>query len=479
MKSILHKFIIFFLALSVAACGDFGDLNSDPNKPITVSPASLLTSAERSVSDVVGSYFGTLYSQQITNITYTDDDRYGAIQVDFSGWYTGPLANLQRVIDLNTDPDTRDLATSSGSNANQIAVARILKAYFYHHITDRWGPIPYSDALKAEDGVLTPAYDSQQAIYEDMVKELKEAVAQIDGGAGPTGDFIFNGDMNEWRKFANTARLVIALRMADANENLARTEFQSAVNDGLIDADVYYPYLAEAANENPWFTRFRTREDFAVTTLVVEGLMNNGDPRLGKFADYSLNSVATGNPQHVGMPYGLSNPGAQPHDVSFPNSTYVKAQDSPLPIFTLAQVHFSMAEAVVRGWINGNAEEHYQAGIRASWDQWDVSYDDAAFNAYYNQAAVQWNAAEWEELLGYQKWVALFIQGYEAWAEWRRLDYPTLTVPEDPLNPSGGIPVRNMYPAAEANLNKANYDAGVVLLGGPDRDDTRLWWDTK
>ena len=488
MKNILNKAIIALLVFAFTACGDFGDLNVNPNKPVAVDSETLLSNSLRRIGGdsfngftgvLNNTRIGPLYAQQIANITYTDDDRYQAVQSDFSVWYNGPLADLERIIRRNTDEETKAAASKSGSNANQIAAARILKAYFYNLLTDLWGPMPYSEALKGDDGVFTPAFDSQEAIYQALFTELQDAVAQMDGGAGVSGDFIFGGDMDAWARFANTIRMNMAIRAADANETLAKAQFLDAIADGVIESDLLYPYLAEANNENPWYNEFRTRTDFALTELLVNNMKDSGDPRLASYADPTLNSVAAGTPQIVGMPYGLSTPSTQPPDVSFPNSTYVKAQDASLAIYSMAQVQFAMAEAAARGWTTDDPEDHYKAAIKASWDQWNVDYTEDDFNTYYNQEGIAWDAGKWDQLIGNQKWIALFGQGYEAWTEWRRLDYPELIIPEDPLSPSGGIPVRLIYPASAENLNPANYQQALQLLGGPDSDDTRLWWDVK
>ncbi len=464
--------------LGLSACGEFDDLNVDPNNPVSVQTGTLITSAERSISDAIGSSLGALYAQHISDIIYTEGGRYQSILADFSGWYSGPLQNLQTVIDLNSDPATSTAAAASGSNANQIAAARILKAYFFHFLTDRWGALPYSEALKARGGIYAPKYDSQEAIYTDLLKELREAVAQIDGGAGVKGDIIFDGDMDSWKRFANTIRMNLAIRMADVNNGKAQTEFNDAIAAGVIESNVFYPYLGEANNENPWFSSFRTRTDFAISENLANYMKGVNDPRLAKFADPTLNSVAAGNPVIVGMPYGVTNPISLPPDVSYPNSSYVKCQDCPLPIYTLAQVNFAKAEAAARGWIGTNAEDHFKAAIQASWDQWGVDYTAADLDAYYNQPEVKWNTASWKTSLANQKWIGLFIQGYEMWAEWRRLDAPQLVVPAEPLNPSAGIPLRNIYPTSEASLNGVNYAAAVSqFLGGNDSDGVKLWWD--
>ena len=489
MTKFLNKFMVLALVFAFTACGDFEDLNVDPNKPVAVDTETLLTNALRSIGgDNFNTFVGVLdntrigpiYAQHIGNITYTDDDRYAAVQTDYADWYIGPLADLQRVIELNADDETKDAASKSGSNANQIAAARILKAYYYHLLTDLWGPMPYSEALQGATGTLTPAFDDQSSIYASLFTELEEAVAQMDGGAGVSGDFVFGGDMAEWAKFANTIRMNMAIRIADANESLAQSQFEDAIADGVIDADLMYPYLAEANNANPWHTAFLTRSDFALTEMMVNMLQETNDPRLASFADPTLTSVAAGSPEYIGVPYGIASPATNPEDVSFPNSTFVKAQDAPLAIYTLAQVNFAKAEAAARGWnTDASAEDHYKDAIKASWNQWAVAYEDADFDAYYGQAGITWADGSWDVLIGTQKWLALFGQGYEAWTEWRRLDNPVLSLPEDPLSPSGNIPLRLIYPTDAENLNGANYDKAVQMLGGPDSDGTRLWWDVK
>lgn len=471
--------IAVLLAFVLVSC-DFGDINVNPNSPSVVKTDLLITNTLRSVSDVVGgsALTGTILTQQIAETQYNDASRYSSTTFDFNGWYTGPLMDLQTIINLNTDPGTARDALSGGSNANQIAYARIMKVYFFNTLTDRWGMIPYSESLKGTDN-LNPSYDTQEAIYTDMINELKAAVAQIDGGAGVRGDFILNGNMARWRQFANTLRMKLALRIADRNPSLAASEFASAVSAGYITENVMYPYLAEAQNQNPWYGRFETRTDYAISDVLADYMLANGDYRVTRYADpapnRSNNDGVTTMDEVVGMPYGELNPGnIENADISFPGIA-IRAQGAPLPILTVAEVHFMMAEAIERGFISGNAAEHYRAANEASWRQWGV-YDAANFDAYMSNAAVAYSSANWKEKIGVQKWVALYPNGLEAWAEWRRLDYPQLTPHPDALNQSGLIPVRHSYPTTEVQLNKANYDAAVAAQGA-DNGDTKVWWD--
>jgi len=486
MRPIKSLTLVTLLAVLLVSCDDFGDLNNDPNNPSQVRTELLLTNAQRSMSDVVGAVNGTLYVQYIAETQYTDAQEYRTVNANFNGWYTGPLQNLQTIIRLNTDEDTRDDVLSGGSNANQIAVARILKAYFYQMMTDRWGMIPYSEALQGRDN-FSPAYDLQEDIYADIINELKAAVAQMDGGAGVNGDILFGGDMAQWAAFANSLRARAALRIADANPTLGSAEFADAVSDGLITSDVMYPYLEEANNQNPWFARFQTRTDYAIHETIADYMKGLEDYRILKYANPAPNEIPTGWDGEVtfdlivGMPF-LEDAGNVTNDeISFPGAAIgaggpaVGEQGAPLPIITVAEMNFAMAEAVELGWITGVAADYYYSGIEASWNQWDV-YDAGNFANYVGQAEVAYDPAIWDEKIGTQKWLALFPHGYEAWSEWRRLGYPELTPNPFGVGVDPQIPRRFTYPTSEATINEANYNAAVQAQG-PDAPDTRVWWD--
>ena len=474
MKKIFQISLITALTVVAVSCDDFGDINLDPNNTVSVAPETLLTNSLVSISSITGSATEVLYTQMMSETQYTDASRYVTVNFDFNGWYTGPLANLKHIIDLNTDEATSADVLQSGSNANQIAVARILKAYFFHVMTDRWGPLPYTQSLQGR-GNLEPAYDSQEAIYTDIIKELKEAVAQMDGGAGVKGDFVLGGDMAHWAKFANSVRAIAAMRMSNVAPQTAQTEFAAAVASGVIlsdDESVYYPYLADANNQNPWFARFITRTDYAISSTLVDYMKPLDDPRLPVYADPAPNFGDV-----RGMPYGIDAAGDIPNDdVSFPGNPGVRGQDAPIAVITNAQMNFMLAEAAHRGWISGSAQSYYEAGIAASWRQWGV-FDQAAYDAYIANPAVAWDANKAMELIGNQKWVALYLQGMEAWSEWRRTGYPTLTPAPDALSADGEIPRRFGYPTTERDLNATNYSSALQLLGGPDELNTKLWWD--
>ena len=370
--------------------------------------------------------------------------------------------------------DTAHSVLTSGSNANQIAIAKILKAFIFQHLTDRWGPIPFSEALQGRVN-FKPIYDAQEKVYQGLFSELKEAVDLMEGGISVKGDILFGGDMESWKQFANSIRLIAALRLSKVAPEWAAVEFKEALTAGVLtsnEENIQYPFLAETNNENPWFSRFKTRTDYALSQRLVNRLLELNDSRLASFADPSQVEDI-----FKGAPYGEDDPSTDPASVSFPNSQYVKAQNAPLPIITYAQILFSKAEAAHLGWINEDAEQLYYAAIQVSMEQWKA-YEIADFSDYIAQPEVKWNSSRTEQLIGEQKWIALFLQGYEAWAEWRRIGYPELQPAPDALNTSKQIPLRQGYPNTERDINGSNWQFAVdTWLGGEDGLDAHLWWD--
>lgn len=483
MKATKRIVLVMLLTGLFVSCDDFGDINTDPNNPSQVRTELLLTNAQKSMDSKVGAVMGTIWIQYITETQYTEAQEYREVNADFNGWYTGPLQDLQTIIDLNSNEETAGDVLSGGSNVNQIAVARIMKAYFYQMLTDRWGMVPYSEALQGREN-LQPAYDSQSAIYEDIIAELKAAADQIDLGAtAVNGDILFEGDMQKWIEFANSLRARAALRLSESNASLAETEFSDAISDGIITEDVSYPYLTNADNENPWYTRFRTRTDYAISKTIADTMKGLSDNRILVYAnpapDASNGDSEVTFDEIVGMPFA-ENAGDIPNsEISFPGSAIgaggpgVGVQDAPLPIITVAEMEFAQAEAVELDWITGIAADHYLAGIEASWNQWGV-YDETDFTAYVAQPEVAYDATRWDEQIGYQKWLALFPNGYEAWSEWRRTGYPELT--PNPFGVLNEIPIRFTYPSSEATNNTASYNAAIDEQG-PDDPLTPVWWD--
>jgi hypothetical protein len=270
---------------------------------------------------------------------------------------------------------------------------------------------------------------------------------------------------------------VMALRLSKVDDAKGETEFNAALTDGVIsgnDENIFFTYLADNNNDNPWEDAFETRLDYAISKPMADLLKGIDDPRITVYANKAL---ATGT--YEGMPYGLSQNAAGAilnSNVSFLGDA-MREQTSPTYIYTYAQVLFSLAEGAHLGWVPGGeaaAAVYYNDAIKASWEQWGV-FDAGEFATYIAQPAVAYTPANAMERLGVQKWISLFLNGYEAWAEWRRIGFPVLSPAPASANP-GGIPRRQAYPAFEATLNETNYDEAVSRIGTDDLNQ-RVWWD--
>ncbi|RYZ28867.1 MAG: SusD/RagB family nutrient-binding outer membrane lipoprotein [Chitinophagaceae bacterium] len=471
MKRRNKSFSLIVLAVIVlAGCKKFdGSMNVDPNRPSKASGTQLIANAERWLPDISSSPFGVHYPQHLSNTTFPDNSRYTTINFNFYSWYTGPLMDLETV--LNSPLDVNE-----GPIVNQTAVAKILKAYIFWFLTDRWGDIPYSDALKGRDN-FTPKYDKQQDIYNSLFKLLDEASASIVTGSTNNikNDIMYNGDMSKWKKFANTVRMLMALRLSKVDATKGAAEFNTAIANGVMTANsdnFTYQHLADANNENFWYTQMNRmgRLWYAVSKPLVDTMQSTADPRLPVFADKN----SAGN--YVGLAYGQTST-VTPATVSLLGSN-LRLPNAPVYLVTYAQSLFAKAEAAKLGWITGGdatAKTNYEAAISASIAQWTGS--TTGVTAFLAQPKIAYDPANAIKQIATQRWVHLFLHGYEAWAEWRRTGYPVLVAAPGANN--NLVPRREAYPTIERSNNAANYNEAVGRFpyGGADDLNARVWWD--
>jgi hypothetical protein len=368
------------------------------------------------------------------------------------------------------------------NNQNLQAVGLIMRSYFFSVLTDLYGDIPYSEALRLSEKILVPKYDSQEDVYNGLLADLKTATSLIQvGGSAVSGDVMYEGDMAKWQKFGNSLRLRLAMRIVDANPTLTRTQVTEllSANTPLISSNAenaQFNFLASASNTNPVYFNRLTRDDHRVSRTITSRLSRLNDPRLGVYANHpeSGDSVAF----YRGVPNGLTTANAAalgPFSSTSKVGDAFTAADAPGVLLTYSEVLFLKAEAIARGFVTGNAATEYQNAIRASMNQHGLT--GAAVTAYLAQPSVAYNASNFKQSIGEQKWIALYGQGVEAWSEWRRLDYPQLKVAASPASAAAGkIPVRFRYPANEQTTNAASRAAAVARQGA-DLITTKLWWD--
>lgn len=450
-------------------------INQDPNFSQTAQPDFLLTAAIKTTADT---YWGTtnnmnsslLFVQYWSKIQYTDADRYIFSNNDFQElWTVGfskSIANFNQIIQL----------ADKQENANYKGVALVLRSWVFSLLTDAYGDIPYKQSSRI-DAYLTPAYDTQKDVYEGLLNDLKTAQADLDpNGKAILGDVIYNNKIELWKKFANSLRLRIALRIADREPELSKqvlTDIQneggSFINDNNEIAQLVYQ---NSPNQNPISNLFDTRDDYRISKTIVDKLIQLHDPRLPV---YSAKTQTATTQTYVGIPNGLlvgdaSNLGFT--KTSKPG-TYFTDPHAPAVIISYAEVLFDRAEAAARGFTNENASDLYLQAIKASLKQYGIS--DESIATYTAQDAIQYDSNNFKKSIGEQKWIALFGEGLEAFAEWRRLDYPQLQ-PAVAGVLNGKIPTRFIYPGSEQSLNGQNYKAAVSDQGA-DVLTTKLWFD--
>ena len=309
-----------------------------------------------------------------------------------------------------------------------------------------------------------------------MLNDLTQAVGQLNAANGDvTGDLVYSGDIAKWRKFANSLKLRIALRIADREDALAKQTISALTPADLIgsNAETFRFVYTSSPQHNPQAAAFDTRDDYRISKTLVDKLKALNDPRLPVYAQLpSDNSVAN----YTGAANGLSNGDAVAQGLAKTSKpgTYFLSPTAPAVIYSYAEVLFNLAEAVARGYISGSAETYYNQAVTASLQQFGIT-DAKTVSDYLEEDDVEYNATNWKQSIGEQKWIAFFGQGLDAFAEWRRLDYPQLTPgPASVLD--GKIPVRLFYPGAEQSLNAKSRNAAVARQG-EDLLTTKLWFD--
>lgn len=473
-------FFILFMAATVMACSDdLSDVNVDSKSPTDVPADVLFSNAtkglfDQMVSTNVNRNIFKMVAQYWTETTYTDEANYDLIGRNINGalWtiiYRDVLKDLDEAKKIiNENPDS---SIPEEQIQNRIAMIEILEVYAWHVLVDTFGDIPYSQALDAAND--TPVYDDDAAIYADLVNRLDAALGKLTSGAGGFGggaDYIYNGNADQWAKFGNSLKLRLASRYFDVDETKAASMASEAIAAGVFTSNAdnaTIQYLASSPNTNPIWTDLvqSGRADFVAAHTIVDAMNERNDPRRDEYFQQNM-----GEGVYEGGTYGAN---GNTHNNSTIYGTIFEDPTLEGVILDYAEVEFLIAEAAARGLVAEDAEAHFNAGVTASIEYWGGTAAEA--QAYLAQPNVAYNAANWEESIGIQKWIALYNRGFEAWVTWRRLD-----VPELPNAVESGLPVplRFTYPRGEADLNLENLNAASSAIGG-DELSTPVFWDVK
>ncbi|MCL2726859.1 MAG: SusD/RagB family nutrient-binding outer membrane lipoprotein [Bacteroidales bacterium] len=538
MKKILHKSVcslLFALMLLTACTGNFEEINTSPNayEPNKVDPkfvlSLVLTRSKLFVNDYQNIQLLVIdnYSQFYANdLGFAVYNSYNQVDQSISSlWSThtyGWLNALNTIIRQYED---------APEHVNVIQMARIWKSWLVLRATDAWGDIPYFQACDGSGEL--PPYDRQQDIYDDLFKTLADAASKFDPTKNNplTLDMVYDGNLDNWRRFANSLRLRMAMRISFVDPARAKTEAESAIAGGLISNATQKASVRCDNNgvnsQSPYFYTFSGGGYGMSLTMenILTGLGGQPwtssdfvtehpdivDPR-GPIMFNPCNLAAAGNPDFVGRWAGsrpglISASGNQTTQSVARQGRYVWTDPTRrFNILKYSEICFLLAEAKLRfpSWSTGagTAESWYVAGIMDNMAEWGVA--SAVVDAYLasnspnvNGTTVPYsnvsgaNNAELDKIIT-QKWLAMFPDcGWEAWADHRRLQKPKF-IPYEGVNSlwfpgaydnTQDVPqnyVRRMaYPVSEQTLNKANLQAALVPLGGTFEGYVRkpMWWD--
>ena len=509
------KALIFSMTLlMINSCtNDFAEINTDQSSIGSIGKAELpflFTKAQDAVSwngQVQQNLFSDQYAQYVANVTsYFPTDRYEInmswVNSVWTGQYIQIVPQLQTIFE-NTEPTSAEYA-----------LANVWWVYSFHRVTDYWGAIPYFNAGVPGTSV---AYDSQDLIYDDFFKRLDESITVLEANAGGNafGDFdiIYGGDINKWIKFANTLRLRLAMRISNVDSDRAKTEAEAAYAGGVFELSPDDDALAlnNVADINP-LSQMSDWNEFRMSATMESVMTGTDDPRI---SEYWIPAVESGT--YEGLRNGLSvEQLSDPMNTAATNSHIGPRWSSPAAggvsdylstpsnVMFTAEAYFLRAEGALKGWsMGGTAQELYEDGIRHSMYQWGVT-DEVAINDYISSTStptppndflnspalsdvpVLFDGADQTvqlEQIALQKWIALFPDGMEAWADYRRRPviglYPVANSsnPDIP-NPAEEYIRRIPFLTQEYQSNTEAVESAVNLLSvKEDKITTPLWWD--
>lgn len=471
----MKKYFLTIIALATLwSCQTderYENLNRDPKNPTQVKADFLFTAATNSLSDQmtsanVNTNIFRFLAQYLTTTTYLEEPNYALNQRNipqnhWSELYRDVIFDLQDA-KLVVEEDTE--LTEAGRSA-RLGQIEVLEVYAWSVLVDTFGDVPYSQAINAEE-FPSPVYDDAATIYADLISRLNAVGADLGAGQGFSGaDILYNGNMGNWDKFANSLQLRLAMRLSDVNPALSKSTAEAAIAAGVFESNADNAELVYQNNPprtNPlWVDLVQSgRADYLPAATIVDAMNDLEDPRR---ATYFFNETVD---EYIGGVYGGSN--------NYGSYTHVGEVflNPALPgiLLDYVEVEFNLAKAADLAYTGaGVASAHYNAAITASIEYWGGSEADAT--AYLAQSSVAYDGSN--EQFATQFWIAMFNNSFEGWNVWRKYDAPELVLPEDTGNP---VPLRYTYPVNEQNLNRANYEAASSAIGGDDQQ-TPLFWD--
>ncbi|HOF56562.1 MAG TPA: SusD/RagB family nutrient-binding outer membrane lipoprotein [Prolixibacteraceae bacterium] len=515
MKS---KLIYIAIMVGLFSCTDqFEEINQNPNNPVKVEPEFLLTTSLRETQNLYG---GNMNGVVFYNYTHYFSGFQGEFQrYTYSVSSTNDYWRNNYVRCLMPVHQIVKLYEEDPSYKNRVIIAKIWKAYIFSNIVSVWGGVPMSAALEGTPGV---AYEKEQDIYTallDQLKELAEAIDLTGDTYKANADKIYGGDLMKWKKFAQTLRLRLAMRISAADpEKAKKIALEISRNaTGIISSKAETAAMNWGITSDSWsylynrvvynYTANKATIPVLCESLVYHTLPYN-DARLPVYGQPAKQGPSIGKYFGQNISYGggggyttRTNPHSllKQDDYSYIGERFLQP-DAEYVFLSYAEACFLKAEAALKGWWKDtNAQNYYYEGIDASYDHYGLSADQAT--AYKETPGIKWGTEtdstgrfyEFQDWMGIcssyikandfnrqiimQHWLAMPNQGVDAWALIRRtriLEFQPQFATYD--GEYAYIPDRIPYPGSEYSTNPLEVEKAVSWLGGPDGLFTKLWF---
>ncbi len=482
IKHLIYSIVVGSLLILSGCTKNFADINNNP-LVITrdvVSPGLLFSQVQKSFAfeminhSIIMEYAG-YYKNPASGNIFQQRDWSNPHNTFFRNY----LINLSETVRLTQDNPLQK---------NMNAQARITRALIYQALTDMYGDLPYTEALKSiEESILQPKYDTQEFIYTSLLNDVKDATAALvndnDQFSFGTSDLWLKANVDNWRRFGNSLRLRLAMRIRYANATLAAQHINEVIAQPLMTTNAHNAVIASlndgnASNVNPLFTRNSTQPGSMIMSFTtVDNLKRLSDPRLPLFAR-TANGAGIG---YRGVPLQLVQGQGDRYladSISRMQTTFLQ-QVINMVVMNASEVFLLRAEAAQAAITSENAQQLFQDGIRQAMAQYNVATTD--INNYLASPSGQLAGTDEQKLeqIAVQKWLATYYNSFEAWAEFRRTGYPRIWTGGTMGDTEGNIPRRLTYPIAEELRNKDNYLEAVNRLTGGNTLMARVWWDKK
>lgn len=469
MKKIINICLILLLTLSFSCNDSLEEVNIDPNTFPSAGDAQVLSAAIAYMGYIVEQDLNFsesfLWSQYYTwgiGVAIGNQERYVSAGGDFNGYWQRAYANS--LTDLN-------YITKNSSSAAYRGIANVLKAYLFQGLVDHFGDIPFTEAISGaiEDGsILTPKSDSAETIiYPGLVTMLDEALTDLalaEAGTVGVDDFIFQGDIAKWIKFANSLKLRVLMRTSEVNAQ--GPAVQALISNGTfiesVDDMPFIPYSGNSGDQNPMFARaeFGVGMFYFASNATLNLLESLNDPRAEVLYTKATTGTFAGNLRGIDQGTIDDEPFTAPASDYSMASPYAYSATKPVILMSPWEVWFLRAEADARYNTTDDAESAFSTAIDLNFSYMGVA-DAASYISSLNFAGAT-TLDDKLDLIGVQKWISLNgTQEDEGWIETRRFDRPASRLFTDgifqtpPLSvlPSGTFPSSWLYPESERSLN--------------------------